>query len=65
MTLCHWHGSYNGRSAFDSWMGPMLNWHINCIEIMAVFLAFKSILSRSEDSPHPGTIEQHDSDDSD
>lgn len=29
-TLCH------GRPAFGSWTEPMPNWHINCLEMMAM-----------------------------
>lgn len=50
-TLCH------GRPAFGSWTEPMPNWHINCLEMMAVLLAFKEFQSE----PCPGLVKQHDS----
>lgn len=36
-----WGTLSDARPAFGSWTEPMLNWHINCLEMMAVLLAFK------------------------
>ncbi|KAL0181256.1 hypothetical protein M9458_023662, partial [Cirrhinus mrigala] len=29
----------NGQAASGSWTGPRLRWHVNCLELLAVFLA--------------------------
>ncbi len=34
----------SGRSAQGLWEGPHLMWHINCLEMLAVFLALKDFL---------------------
>lgn len=38
-----WGTLSNDRIAFSSWMTPMLNWHINHLEMMALILAFKEL----------------------
>ncbi|KAI2648081.1 hypothetical protein H4Q32_018084 [Labeo rohita] len=34
-----WVAVCNGQAASGSWTGPRLLWHINCLELLAVFLA--------------------------
>ncbi|KAI2652818.1 ORF V: Enzymatic polyprotein [Labeo rohita] len=34
-----WGAVCNGQAASGSWTGPRLQWHINCLELLAVFLA--------------------------
>ncbi|KAL0195088.1 hypothetical protein M9458_008660, partial [Cirrhinus mrigala] len=34
----------NGQAASGSWTGPRLRWHVNCLELLAVFLALRQFL---------------------
>ncbi|KAL0160071.1 hypothetical protein M9458_043796, partial [Cirrhinus mrigala] len=34
-----WGAVCNGQAASGSWTGPRLRWHVNCLELLAVFLA--------------------------
>ncbi|KAL0195108.1 hypothetical protein M9458_008680, partial [Cirrhinus mrigala] len=36
-----WGSVCNGQAASGSWTGPRLQWHINCLELLAVFLALR------------------------
>ncbi|KAL0199156.1 hypothetical protein M9458_007696, partial [Cirrhinus mrigala] len=36
-----WGAICNGQAASGVWTGPRLLWHINCLELLAVFLALK------------------------
>ncbi|KAI2663570.1 Transposon Ty3-I Gag-Pol polyprotein [Labeo rohita] len=36
-----WGAVCNGQAASDSWTGPRLQWHINCLELLAVLLALR------------------------
>ncbi|KAI2646801.1 ORF V: Enzymatic polyprotein [Labeo rohita] len=36
-----WGAVCNGQAASGSWTGPRLQWHINCLELLAVFLALR------------------------
>ncbi len=42
-----WDAMCNGHAAAGLWTGPRLQWHINCLELLVVWLAlrhFKSLL---------------------
>ncbi len=42
-----WGAMCNGHAAAGLWTGPQLQWHINCLEVLAVWLAlcrFKTLL---------------------
>ncbi len=40
--LCHGLGAMcNGHAAAGLWTGPQLQWHINCLELLAVWLALR------------------------
>ncbi|KAL0153937.1 hypothetical protein M9458_050760, partial [Cirrhinus mrigala] len=39
-----WGAVCNGQAASDSWTGPRLLWHINCLELLAVLLALRRFL---------------------
>ncbi len=43
-SLTGWGVVMSGRSAQGLWEGPHLMWHINCLEILAVFQALKHFL---------------------
>ncbi|KAL0196760.1 hypothetical protein M9458_005300, partial [Cirrhinus mrigala] len=36
-----WGAVCNGQAASGSWTGPRLQWHINCLELLAEFLALR------------------------
>ena len=36
-----WGAVCNGQAAAGLWSGPRLHWHINCLELLTVFLALK------------------------
>ncbi|KAL0167120.1 hypothetical protein M9458_038968, partial [Cirrhinus mrigala] len=36
-----WGAVSNGQAASGSWTGPRLQWHINCLELLAVLLALR------------------------
>ncbi|KAL0195636.1 hypothetical protein M9458_009212, partial [Cirrhinus mrigala] len=36
-----WGAVCNGQAASGSWTGPRLQWHINCLELLDVFLALR------------------------
>ncbi|KAI2645050.1 Transposon Ty3-G Gag-Pol polyprotein [Labeo rohita] len=36
-----WGAICNGQAASGSWTGPRLQWHINCLELLAVLLALR------------------------
>ncbi|KAL0149356.1 hypothetical protein M9458_055394, partial [Cirrhinus mrigala] len=36
-----WGAVCNGQAASGSWTGPRLQWHINCLELLAVLLALR------------------------
>ncbi|KAI2662397.1 ORF V: Enzymatic polyprotein [Labeo rohita] len=36
-----WGAVCNGQAALGSWTGPRLQWHINCLELLAVLLALR------------------------
>ncbi|KAL0148340.1 hypothetical protein M9458_056320 [Cirrhinus mrigala] len=36
-----WGAVCNGKAASGSWTGPRLQWHINCLELLAVLLALR------------------------
>ncbi|KAI2643795.1 hypothetical protein H4Q32_029973 [Labeo rohita] len=36
-----WGAVCNGQAAYGGWTGPRLHWHINCLELLAVFLALR------------------------
>ncbi|KAL0147675.1 hypothetical protein M9458_057010 [Cirrhinus mrigala] len=36
-----WGARCNGQAASGFWTGPRLQWHINCLELLAVFLALR------------------------
>ncbi|KAI2647501.1 ORF V: Enzymatic polyprotein [Labeo rohita] len=36
-----WGAVCNGQAASDSWTGPQLQWHINCLELLAVLLVLR------------------------
>ncbi len=35
-----WGATFNGLAVSGVWMGPQLHWHINCLELLAVHLAW-------------------------
>ncbi|KAL0148546.1 hypothetical protein M9458_056093 [Cirrhinus mrigala] len=43
-----WGAVCNGQAASGSWIGPRLQWHINCLELLAVFLALRRVLVRTD-----------------
>ncbi len=43
-SLTGWGAVMSGRSAQGLWEGPHLMWHINCLEMLAVFLPLKHFL---------------------
>ncbi|XP_073721072.1 uncharacterized protein [Misgurnus anguillicaudatus] len=43
-SLTGWGAILDGRPAQGEWEGHQLSWHINCLELMAVFLALKYFL---------------------
>ncbi|KAI2661474.1 Transposon Ty3-G Gag-Pol polyprotein [Labeo rohita] len=43
-SLTGWGAVMSGRSARGLWSGRHLSWHINCLEMLAVFLALKYFL---------------------
>ncbi|GAA6064854.1 uncharacterized protein LOC113526632, partial [Tachysurus ichikawai] len=43
-SLTGWGAVMSGHSAQGLWSGPRLLWHINCLEMMAVFLGLKHFL---------------------
>ncbi|KAI2648645.1 ORF V: Enzymatic polyprotein [Labeo rohita] len=38
-SMTGWGAVCNGQAASGSWTGPRLHWHVNCLELLAVFLA--------------------------
>ncbi len=36
-----WGATFNGLAVSGVWTGPQLHWHINCLELLAVHLAFE------------------------
>ncbi|KAL0185468.1 hypothetical protein M9458_021165, partial [Cirrhinus mrigala] len=55
-----WGAVCNGQTASGSWSGPRLQWHINCLELLAVLLALhrflpmlrdKHVLTRTDNVP--------------
>ncbi len=40
-SLTGWGAVMSGRSAQGLWEGPHLSWHVNCLEMLAVFQALK------------------------
>ncbi len=54
-----WGAMCNGHAAAGLWTGPQLQWHINCLELLAVWLAlrrFRTLLTREA---HTGPLGQH------
>ncbi|KAL1270896.1 hypothetical protein QQF64_029912 [Cirrhinus molitorella] len=43
-SMTGWGAVCNGQTASGSWTGPRLQWHINCLELLAVFLALRRFL---------------------
>lgn len=43
-SLTGWGATLDGRPAQGEWEGHQLGWHINCLELTAVFLALKYFL---------------------
>ncbi|KAL0160093.1 hypothetical protein M9458_043818, partial [Cirrhinus mrigala] len=39
-----WGAVCNGQAASSSWTGPRLRWHVNCLELLAVFLTLHLFL---------------------
>ncbi|KAL0187925.1 hypothetical protein M9458_015024, partial [Cirrhinus mrigala] len=39
-----WGAVCNGQAALGSWTEPRLRWHVNCLELLAVFLALRRFL---------------------
>ncbi|KAL0154495.1 hypothetical protein M9458_048758, partial [Cirrhinus mrigala] len=50
-SLTGWGSVMNGHPAHGLWSGPQLTWHINCLEMLAVFRALKHFLPDLRD-PH-------------
>ncbi|KAI2647963.1 enzymatic polyprotein [Labeo rohita] len=44
-----WGAICNGQTASGSWSGPRLQWHINCLELLAVLLALRRFLPTLRD----------------
>ncbi|KAL0195457.1 hypothetical protein M9458_009029, partial [Cirrhinus mrigala] len=44
-----WGAVCNGQTASGSWSGPRLQWHINCLELLAVLLALRRFLPMLRD----------------
>ena len=38
-----WGATYNGHAVSGVWTGPQLQWHINCLELLAVHLALNRL----------------------
>lgn len=38
-----WGATYNGNAVSGVWTGPQLQWHINCLELLAVHLALNRL----------------------
>ncbi|KAL0164029.1 hypothetical protein M9458_039782, partial [Cirrhinus mrigala] len=45
-SLTGWGAVLNARPAQGMWRGHLLDWHINCLEMMAVFQALKYFLQQ-------------------
>ncbi len=45
-SLTGWGAVLDGRPAQGIWRGHLLDWHINCLEMMALFLALKYFLQQ-------------------
>ncbi len=43
-SMTGWGTVFEGRPAHGEWTGEFLSWHINCLELRAVFLALKHFL---------------------
>ncbi len=43
-SMTGWGTVFEGRPAHGQWTGEFLSWHINCLELRAVFLALKHFL---------------------
>ncbi len=43
-SMTGWGAVFEGRPASGEWTGEFLSWHINCLELRAVFLAFMYFL---------------------
>ena len=48
-SLMGWGAVLSGRPAQGEWEGHQLNWHINCLKMMTVFLALKYFLPQLRD----------------
>ncbi len=44
-SITGWGAVFEGRPASGEWKEEFLFWHINCLELRAVFLALKYFLS--------------------
>ncbi len=58
-----WGAVFEGRPASGEWTGEFLSWHINCLELRAVFLALMYFLPvlggasyHSQDGQHGGCV---------
>ncbi len=41
-----WGATFNGHAVLGVWTGPQLQWHINCLELLAVHLALNRLKRR-------------------
>ncbi|KAL0190140.1 hypothetical protein M9458_012838, partial [Cirrhinus mrigala] len=48
-SMTGWDAVCNGQAASGSWTGPRLHWHLNCFELLAVFLALRRFLPMLRD----------------
>ncbi len=53
-SLTGWGAVLDDRPAQGIWRGHLLNWHINCLRMMAVFRALKYILQQGLPRPSVG-----------
>ncbi len=49
----------NGHAAAGPWTGPQLQWHINCLELLAVWLALRRFRTLLHEEAYTGSFGQH------
>ncbi len=58
-SLMGWGAISEGRSSQGLWKDHHLSWHINCLDMLAVFLALKNFPNRSQGPPCACPLRQH------
>ncbi len=54
-----WGAMCNGHAAARLWTGPQLQWHINCLELLAVWLALRLLQNAATQEACTGPLGQH------